>query len=52
MITDQIGRHKVLLPSNHNYRYNKICDVLALLKIKKPQEIQRVFLLAGKQKAI
>ena len=48
MITDRIGRHEVLLPINHNY--NKICDVLALLKIKKTQEIQRLFLLAGKKR--
>ena len=26
MITDQIGRHKVLLPINHNL--NKICDII------------------------
>ena len=26
MITDQIGRHEVLLPINHNF--NKICDIL------------------------
>ena len=32
MIIDRIGRHEVMLPINHNY--NKICDVLALLKIK------------------
>ena len=32
MITDRTGRHEVMLPINHNY--NKICDVLALLKIK------------------
>ena len=25
MITDRIGRHKVLLPINHNF--NKICDI-------------------------
>ena len=31
MITDRIGRRKVLLPINHNY--NKICDVLTLSKI-------------------
>ena len=41
MITDRIGLHsvgrnEVLLPVNHNY--NKICDVLALLKVK-TQEI-------------
>ena len=26
MITDQIGRHEVLLPINHNL--NKICDII------------------------
>ena len=26
MITDRIGRDKVLLPSNHNF--NKICDII------------------------
>ena len=26
MITDQIGRHNVLLPINHDF--NKICDIL------------------------
>ena len=26
MITDQIGRHEVLLPINHDF--NKICDIL------------------------
>ena len=31
MITDRIGQKEVLLPINHNY--DKICDVLALLKI-------------------
>ena len=30
MIKDRIGRNEVLLPINDNY--NKICDVLALLK--------------------
>ena len=30
MIKDRIGRNEVLSPINHNY--NKICDVLALLK--------------------
>ena len=32
MITDRIGRHKVLLPINHNY--NKGCYVLSYFKIK------------------
>ena len=27
MITDQIGRHNVLLPINHNF--NKICDIIS-----------------------
>ena len=49
MITDRIGRNEVLLPINHNY--NKICDVLALLKIK-TQEIPGVFLRAVKINAI
>ena len=47
MITDRIGQGEVLLTINHDY--NKISDVLALLKIKKTQEIQRVFLLAWKK---
>ena len=32
MITDQIGRHEVLLPINHNY--NKLCDILGFSKSK------------------
>ena len=40
MITDQIGRHNVLLPINHNY--DKICDILGFFKLKTP-EIPRVF---------
>jgi len=40
MITDQIGRHNVLLPINHNY--DKICDILGFFKLKTP-EILRVF---------
>ena len=46
MITDQTGRHEVLLPINHNY--NKICDILGFFPIK-TQEILRVFLLAVKK---
>ena len=49
MITDRIGRNEVLLPINHNY--NKICVVLALLKIK-TQDIPGVFLRAVEKKAI
>ena len=49
MITNRIGRHKVLLPVNHNL--NKICDIYkALFKIKTKQ-IPR-FLLAVKKKAM
>ena len=47
MISDQIGRHEVLLPINHNY--NKICYILDYFLIK-TQEIPRVvFLLAVKK---
>ena len=38
MITDQIGRQKVLLPINHNY--NNICDSLIRLFKIKTQEIK------------
>ena len=41
IITDRIGQNEVLSQINHNY--NKICNVLALLKIK-AQEIPGVFL--------
>ena len=50
MITDQIGRHKVLLPINHDF--NKICDILLGSFLIKTQEILRLFLLAVKKKAI
>ena len=40
MITDWIGRHKVLLSINHIY--SKICDTLGFFKIKTP-EISKVF---------
>ena len=33
MITYRIGGHEVLLPINHNY--NKICDTLGFLKLRK-----------------
>ena len=47
MISDQIGRHEVLLPINHNY--NKICYILDFFLIK-TQEIPRdIFLLAVKK---
>ena len=48
IITDRIGRDKVLLPIHHNY--NKICDVLAFFEIK-TQEIPRVFLLVVEKKS-
>ena len=50
IITDRIGRDKVLLPIIINHNYNKICDVLAFFKIK-TQEIPRVFLLAVEKKS-
>ena len=46
MITDRIGRHKVLLLINHNH--NKICDILSLLKIK-TQNIRGFFASNEKQ---
>ena len=46
MITDQIGRHKVLLPIIHNRK--KICDVLGFFKIQ-TKEIPRVFFPALKK---
>ena len=45
MIKDVIGLNEALLPVNHNY--NKMGNVLALLKKK---EIQRTFLLACSEK--
>ena len=50
MITDQIGRGEVLLTINHDY--NKICDVLALLKIKKTTRNSKSFLASMEKKAI
>ena len=47
MITDRTGRHEVLLPINHNY--NKICDILGILKLKH-KKIPRVFFFAGREK--
>ena len=40
MITDQIGRQKVLLPINRNY--NNICNTLGFFVIKS-KEIPKVF---------
>ena len=40
MITDWIGRHKVLSPINHNY--HKICDILGFF-LSKIQEIPSFF---------
>ena len=48
MITDRIGRHEVLVPINHNYNYNRICDVLGLFLVK-TQEIPRFMLAPKKQ---
>ena len=47
MITDQIGRHKVLLPINLNF--NKICDTQGSFFKIKTQDIPRYFLLAVKK---
>ena len=47
MITDQIGRHEVLLPINHNY--NKICDILGSFKIK-TQGIPGIFFASSEKK--
>ena len=46
MITDRIGRHKVLLPIIHNR--DKICDVLGFFKIQ-TKEIPRFFFPAVKK---
>ena len=48
MIKDIIGLNDALFPINHNY--NKMGNVLALLKITK-KEIPRIFLLAVKKKS-
>ena len=45
MIKDVIGLNEALLSVNHNY--NKMGNVLALLKIIIKKEIQRTFLLAA-----
>ena len=37
-ITDRIGQHEVLLPTNHNF--NKICGHLSLLFLVKHKIIQ------------
>ena len=47
MISDQIGRHEVLLPINHNY--NKICYILDFFLIK-TQEILRVFIASSEKR--
>ena len=49
MIKDVIGLNEALLPVNHNY--NKMGNVLALLKIIIKKEIPRIFLLAVKKKS-
>ena len=48
MITDRIGRHKVLLPKYYPFNRNKICDVLGFFKIQ-TKEIPRVFFPALKK---
>jgi len=49
MIKDRIERNEVLLPINHNY--DKICDVLALLK-KENTRNSKKFLASNEKKAI
>ena len=41
MITDRIGRHKVLLPINHNF--NKICDIIGYFFKSKPKKFEILF---------
>ena len=41
MITDRIGRHKVLLPINHDF--NKICDILGSFFESKHKKFQDLF---------
>ena len=48
MITDRIGQGEVLLTINHDY--NKISDVLALLKIKKNTRNSKSFLASMEKK--
>ena len=48
MITDQIGRQKVLLPINHNI--NKICVILGSFFKSKHKKFRDLFLLAVKKK--
>ena len=49
MIKGVIGLNEALLPINHNY--NKMGNVLALLKIMIKKEIPRILLLAVKKKS-
>ena len=41
MITDRIGRHKVLLPVNHNF--NKICDIIGYFFKSKHKKFEILF---------
>ena len=50
MITDQIGRHEVLLTINHDF--NKICDILLGSFFNQNTRNSEIFLLAVKKKAI
>ena len=47
MITDQIGRHKVLLTINHDF--NKICDILLGSFFNQNTRNSEIFLLAVKK---
>ena len=48
MITDQIGRHEVLLTINHDF--NKICDILLGSFFNQNTRNSEIFLLAVKKK--
>ena len=49
MITDRIGRHKVLLPINHNF--NKICDIIGYF-LNQNTRNSKFFFASSKKKAI
>ena len=50
MITDQIGRHEVLLPINHNF--NKICDIKRYFLNQNTRNSKFCFARSEKKRAI
>ena len=48
MITDQMGRHEVLLPINHNF--NKICDISGSFFNQKTRNSEIFFASSEKKK--